>query len=46
MYREVEADERERLLGLLGVESEVASAYAGLGPDDTMVGYGPDGYEE
>jgi hypothetical protein len=46
LYWDVAVDKRERLLNLLGVEGEVAEAYQGLGPDDHLFGYGPDGYDE
>jgi hypothetical protein len=36
-YWRVGASEREQLLELLGVESEVARAWQGLGADDDVV---------
>jgi hypothetical protein len=36
-WEDVDADRRQRLLSLLGVEGEVAQAWAGLGPDDDVV---------
>jgi hypothetical protein len=36
-WEDVDADRRQRLLSLLGVEGEVAHAWAGLGPDDDVV---------
>lgn len=45
LYWDVAADDRQRLLNMLGLEGEVAQAYEGMGPDDTVVGYGPDGYD-
>jgi hypothetical protein len=36
-WEDVDADRRQRLLTLLGVEGEVAHAWAGLGPDDDVV---------
>ena len=38
-YWEIDARERERLLELLGVESEVARAYANMAPGDEVVFY-------
>jgi len=38
LYRDVPADEREQLLGLLVIEGKVARAYDGLGPDDEFIG--------
>lgn len=46
MYWDVDTVKRERLLNLLRLEGEVAEAYDGVGPDDQVEGYGPDGYEE
>lgn len=46
LYERYPADVRQRYLNLLALEGEVAEAYAGLGPDDVLNGYGPDGYEE
>ena len=36
-WEDVDADRLQRLLVLLGVEGEVAQAWAGLGPDDDVV---------
>jgi hypothetical protein len=36
-WEDVDADRRQRLLVLLGVEGEVAHTWAGLGPDDDVV---------
>lgn len=36
-WEDVEADRRQHILQLLTVEGEVASAWAGLGPDDDVV---------
>jgi len=36
-WEDVDADRRQRLLTLLGVEGEVAQTWAGLGPDDDVV---------
>lgn len=36
-WEDVEADRRQRLLVLLAVEGEVGQAWAGLGPDDSVV---------
>lgn len=36
-WEDVDADRRQRLLALLGVEGEVAQQWAGLGPDDEVV---------
>lgn len=36
-WEDVDADRRQHLLNLLGVEGEVAQQWAGLGPDDDLV---------
>ena len=36
-WEDVEADRRQKLLVLLGVEGYVASQWAGLGPEDEVV---------
>jgi hypothetical protein len=36
-WEDVDADRRQRLLALLGVEGEVSQQWAGLGPDDDVV---------
>jgi len=41
-WEDVEADRLQRLLGMLGVEGEVAQLWAGLGPDDVVVVLGAD----
>jgi hypothetical protein len=41
-WEDVDADRRQRLLSMLGVEGEVAHAWAGLGPDDDVVLVDPD----
>lgn len=45
-YDEYPLDRRQWYLSLLAIEGEVAEAYSGLGPDDVLSGYGPDGYDE
>jgi len=41
-WEDVEADRRQRMLGFLRVEGEVAQLWAGMGPDDDVVTYGDD----
>ena len=35
-YDDLPADERERYLGILSIESQVGKAFVGLGPDDDL----------
>jgi hypothetical protein len=35
-WEDIDADRRQRLLELLGVEGQVALAWSGLGPDDDV----------
>jgi hypothetical protein len=41
-WEDVDANRLQRLLGMLGVEGEVAQAWAGLGPDDDVVDFDAD----
>jgi len=36
-WEDVDADRRQHLLSLLGVEGEVSAMWAGMGPDDDVV---------
>ena len=36
-WQDVDADQRQWLLGMLAVEGEVSRAWAGMGPDDDVV---------
>jgi hypothetical protein len=45
-YDDYPVDRRQWYLNLLAIEGEVAEAYQGLGPEDELHGYGPDGYED
>jgi len=38
-WEDVDADRRQHVLALLSVEGQVAQAWAGLGPDDVVVGF-------
>lgn len=46
LYENYPADARQRYLNQMAIEGEVAEAYIGIGPEDELYGYGPDGYED
>jgi len=44
LYEDITIDRRERLVSLLAIEGQVASLYAGLSANDSLVL--PEGWEE